>query len=629
MSVHRRAALRLGLSLCALGAPLAAGACAGGDLPAEVPAHRPWDGLLGDPDLQAVVDDQVRRDGTALVVSLASERAPVRARAAFALGSVQDPAAVPALVAALGDPDAGVRRDAAFALGQAHAPEAVPPLADAFAREADGMARGRILEALGKVPSRTAATTLYGLEVRPGEEAPRTLALARLGAVGGVATAETQDFLLDRLDDADPEVRRAAAYYFGRLPGAGPWAARAPRVRQALDSYRPGAPEAMYLVQALGKLADPQDGPRLREWLSGATDWRIRANAAVALGALPPDATNRAILLEALDDVSPLVSDQAAHALGRGSLLPSELPPLEAWVSDHPDRRPAVAPLLVVLAKADEGPFVLAWLDALSGDDVWGWTAGLPALAYLAGRDPVDRLIRAAGSDEPRIQATAVSTLVRRWSQDRFLPGYVGLYFQAFSDALRGGSVQAASQAAGALADPMFAPLGSVAALGDAFRAMKAPEDLEAMTAVLDALGTSASPDALGVVRGALVHPAPEVRHAAARALAALGGDAPAPSEAEEAPSLAAGAGTTPAVEWAYLAGLGVAPRWVLETNRGRVVVRLDPEEAPLTVQTLARLSEAGRYDGVPFHRVVPNFVVQGGDVTSGDGSGGPGFTIP
>jgi peptidylprolyl isomerase len=89
------------------------------------------------------------------------------------------------------------------------------------------------------------------------------------------------------------------------------------------------------------------------------------------------------------------------------------------------------------------------------------------------------------------------------------------------------------------------------------------------------------------------------------------------------------GSGADPAaIDWGYLAGLGTDPRLILETGRGTVVVRLDPEEAPLTVQTIARLAQEGRYDGVPFHRVVPNFVVQGGDFTSRDGFGGPGFTI-
>ena len=80
-------------------------------------------------------------------------------------------------------------------------------------------------------------------------------------------------------------------------------------------------------------------------------------------------------------------------------------------------------------------------------------------------------------------------------------------------------------------------------------------------------------------------------------------------------------------IDWAYLATLGDAPRLVLDTNRGTVVVRLDTDEAPQTVQTVARLAQAGKYDGVPFHRVVPNFVVQGGD-PRGDGYGGADFTL-
>ena len=66
-------------------------------------------------------------------------------------------------------------------------------------------------------------------------------------------------------------------------------------------------------------------------------------------------------------------------------------------------------------------------------------------------------------------------------------------------------------------------------------------------------------------------------------------------------------------------------PRLALETERGRIVVELDPAEAPLTVQTVLQLAQEGRYDGVPFHRVVPEFVIQGGD-PEGSGRGGPGY---
>jgi peptidyl-prolyl cis-trans isomerase B (cyclophilin B) len=65
-----------------------------------------------------------------------------------------------------------------------------------------------------------------------------------------------------------------------------------------------------------------------------------------------------------------------------------------------------------------------------------------------------------------------------------------------------------------------------------------------------------------------------------------------------------------------------------IETTFGTAVIQLFPEEAPQTVQNFAKLAEAGFFDGLSFHRVVPDFVVQGGD-PRGDGWGGPGYTLP
>jgi cyclophilin family peptidyl-prolyl cis-trans isomerase len=65
----------------------------------------------------------------------------------------------------------------------------------------------------------------------------------------------------------------------------------------------------------------------------------------------------------------------------------------------------------------------------------------------------------------------------------------------------------------------------------------------------------------------------------------------------------------------------------ILNTERGEIVVDLLGATAPLTVHNFITLARAGRYNGLRFHRVVPNFVVQDGDPT-GDGNGGPGYTI-
>ena len=65
--------------------------------------------------------------------------------------------------------------------------------------------------------------------------------------------------------------------------------------------------------------------------------------------------------------------------------------------------------------------------------------------------------------------------------------------------------------------------------------------------------------------------------------------------------------------------------RVTIHTNKGDIVLQLNPAEAPQTVNNFVALAKDGYYDGVTFHRVVPHFVIQGGDPT-GTGAGGPGY---
>jgi len=64
-----------------------------------------------------------------------------------------------------------------------------------------------------------------------------------------------------------------------------------------------------------------------------------------------------------------------------------------------------------------------------------------------------------------------------------------------------------------------------------------------------------------------------------------------------------------------------------LHTNHGAVDVELFPDDAPKTVENFVKLARDGFYDGLSFHRVIPDFMIQGGDPT-GTGSGGPGYTF-
>jgi len=65
-----------------------------------------------------------------------------------------------------------------------------------------------------------------------------------------------------------------------------------------------------------------------------------------------------------------------------------------------------------------------------------------------------------------------------------------------------------------------------------------------------------------------------------------------------------------------------------VETDAGTFTIEFLKDKAPQTVNSFVFLARYGAYENVPFHRVIPEFVVQGGDVESGSGAGGPGYTF-
>ena len=104
---------------------------------------------------------------------------------------------------------------------------------------------------------------------------------------------------------------------------------------------------------------------------------------------------------------------------------------------------------------------------------------------------------------------------------------------------------------------------------------------------------------------------------------------APSPSASGEATQGAAashGDGTCPTSQPASLAA-GDARMVTIQTDKGTIVMQIDGARAPIATGNFVALVACHFYDGITFHRLVPGFVIQGGD-PAGDGSGGPGYTI-
>jgi cyclophilin family peptidyl-prolyl cis-trans isomerase len=79
--------------------------------------------------------------------------------------------------------------------------------------------------------------------------------------------------------------------------------------------------------------------------------------------------------------------------------------------------------------------------------------------------------------------------------------------------------------------------------------------------------------------------------------------------------------------QWGALITPQFSPHAYIDTDKGTIEIEMAILDAPLTVSNFVRLARIGFFDGLAMHRVVPDFVVQGGD-PHGDGEGGPGYTI-
>ena len=142
----------------------------------------------------------------------------------------------------------------------------------------------------------------------------------------------------------------------------------------------------------------------------------------------------------------------------------------------------------------------------------------------------------------------------------------------------------------------------------------------DAAAAIIDAIGKRDTLDQTtrGTLKALLEGNDAVVARAAWEALRALG-------EHEPLPAVATG---KPPSYYRQVLDWAARQRWLeIVTLRGTMQVRLDTERTPLAAFRISELATSKFFDGLTFHRIVPNFVVQGGD-PRGDGWGGPGFTL-
>lgn len=501
-------------------------------------------------------------------------------------------------------PDPGERRGAARALGRVQSWGSVDVLIDLTR---DSVAGEEAVFALGQLgfaenPDESAARRAIGHLVGMPRSAKAVEAIGKLLSAapdeGGLAA------LLEASRDPAPAVRAQAA---SALMRAFSDRERPEEVVRALIRLTGDdrAEVRMRAGVALTRPADPRAAGAFANLVRDPDRW-CRMMGSRGLGRLK---TGAEMLRGACGDPDPLVRAEAVAALGAlGARVP------EAALSDASFHVRAAA----VRALGPQADFESAWKDPsrtvrLEGVLALGKRRGVAKLTELAKHE--DPWVRAKAAEAAGLVGIEGAEVLRALAADPEERVRAAVVEAAPSDAaelvLRGLSdpgISVRGSAISALAerkDP-----GTLKPLLDCYRASMAREWIEAREGIVEALsGIEGGREPLeGIAES---DPASSVRAKAARAL----GRAPAARPQDpDRPEL-----------------LGVRfernPRVVLETEKGRMVLECFAAEAPVHVANWVDLVRRGFYDGLTFHRVVANFVIQGGD-PRGDGWGDAGYNL-
>ena len=306
--------------------------------------------------------------------------------------------------------------------------------------------------------------------------------------------------------------------------------------------------------------------------------------------------------------LNPMVRAETLLALGESSAMVN----VDAFVDFLGDPLPTVRlAALQGFAKRDDDSF-LTVLSGLDPDPHWSVRAGLATI--LGTKDPeraLPRLTPMLTDADARVVPSVLTAMTKLKA-----PGIAKILV----DHLSKEDVGIRTAAATNLGE--VKPEGGVDALMAAYKRGDADLVIDTRAAALEALSKYGADAALPTLRAALGDKDWAVRVKAAELLRTLDPATETASAIRPAPS-----SRQVNYEAPSLINPTVSPHVYIETEKGTIEIELDVLDAPLTTDNFITLARKGYFDGLAFHRVVPNFVIQGGD-PRGDGEGGPGFTI-
>lgn len=568
------------------------------------------------------LEDRREYDSTALATAAGAPSAALRRRAALAAANLRDRRAIPMLGRMLADEDTSVAATAAFALGQIGDTAAVPLLAPYLTMDrvtAMPSVVGEAAYALGKIRHPAARAALERLLSTAVIDAAgtREAAGAALLAVWRQGQPTPVAAIARWMDSSDHELRWRAAYALARRPE--PATVRALFPGAAGDGYPlPRSFAARALTRAMADSGGVGRDRALEALVLLAADssMPVRVNALRTLGTYPGGQALALLSDRASTARDPYNVIAALEGLQRMGADARSAAPLLATIIRDPARNVFVRQTAAAALAEIDGPAALAAVTAIETSPEWRLRAAAARVHAQVSPASRQRLATWITDLDGRVAAAALEEAIGA------LGDTVTEIRPVLIAALDAPDVIARTNALmglAKLADPATLPL-----VLDAYDRAQRDDMDDAALAAVDAVGAIAKKDPAARSRFFARFGRSADYLVRQRAQTAFGDSVPA---AWGAP-LPVETGRR-ASDYARAArDMTAAPRRaVITTNRGEIEVELYQGEAPLTVRNFLALASRGFFDGQEWPRVVPNFVIQGGD-PRGDTSGGPGYAI-
>ena len=522
-------------------------------------------------------DLQDRRKGDSLLSYLHHPNALYREHALMALGSIQDTLLVEAMRESLRDEDASVRYAAAFALGQTRCAASEQFIEEALKSEKDLRVRSRLYESYGRTTRR------WNIQQTSPSDSVEAIGFA-WGMFRTPSDSVLNALASGLLENTNANVRLGAAHYFSRK-ALNPISAAKPLMHAAQHDRNDEVRMAAAL--ALRKIPTDEVFQTLTNILANDLSYRVRVNAVAAFQNFKSTQVLPSLLRYTKDRSLP-VSIRAAEVIDAISDASSWK---EIASSARTSANVRVKALLYQAAmrtsqdqdlyKEIRDQYQLTTDGYQKGEYLAALGETLMSFAFVR-----DELMHA---DTAVIRTAAASALTEMNRSKQFGLALKTEFVTAYREAIAMGDQAVTGIVCDALSDP---ELGFKSLINDwqflveAKRKLQLPGDIETLQ-VVDAAIAYFENKPVAPVHHEFNHP----------------------------------------IDWALVRSIRSDQRAVIVTAKGIVTMRLLVDEAPGSVANFVSLVRAGAYNGKFFHRVVPNFVAQGG-CPRGDGSGSEPYTI-